>query len=73
MGEAVFFVADFVAVGFGFPCLAVGPVVCFAIFVGAAAVDFVVSSFYPFFQDCANLYVLPHPQIEVQLPVVLMR
>ena len=57
----------------GFPaCSTVGPVVCLAISV-VAAVDFVVFFFYPIFQDFANLYAQPHPQIQVQLPVVLTK
>ena len=68
----VFFAADFFVVGFGFPCLAVDLAVCSAIAV-AAVVGFAAFFFYPFFQDSANLYVPPHPQIQVQLPAVLMK
>jgi hypothetical protein len=69
VGVVVFFVVGFL----DFPvCLVVGPAVCFAVSV-AAAVDFVAFFFYPFFQGCANLYDLPHPQIVAQLPAVLMK
>ena len=73
MAEVVFFAADFFVAGFGFPCLAVDPAACSAIAAAAAVVGFAAFFFYPFFQDCANLYVQPHLQIQVQLPGVLMK
>lgn len=72
MEVVVFFAADFFVAGFGFPCPAVDLAVCCMI-AAAVVVDFVAFFFYPFFQGCANLYVLPHPQIQVQLPGVLMK
>ena len=71
MAEVVFFAADFFVAGFGFPCLAVDPAACSAI--AAAVVGFAAFFFYLFFQDFANLYVQPHPQIQVHPPAVLMK
>ena len=72
MAEVVFFAADFFVAGFGFPCLAVDPAACSAIAAAAAVVGFAAFFFYPFFQDCGDLYVQPHLQIQVPLPGVLM-
>ena len=71
-------VVVFSVVGFlDFPgspvCLADCLVVFVDLFAAVAVVDFAAFFFYPFFQDCANLYVQPHPQIQVQLPGVLMK
>ena len=66
---AVFFVVDFPGC---LVCWAAGLVAFAEIFVADVA-GFVAFFFYPFFQDCANLYVQPHPQIQVQLPGVLMK
>ena len=64
-----FFVADFPG-SLDFPACLAG---YFAAFVVVAAAGFAAFFFYPFFQGCANLYVLPHPQIPVLLPVASMK
>src|SRR4030095_11551436 len=67
-------VADFFVVDYlGFlACLADCPVVFVDPFV-VAVVDFAAFFFYQFFPGYASLYVPPHLQIRVQLPVVLMK
>ena len=61
---AVFFVVDFPGC---LVCWAAG-LVAFVVIFAVAVVDFAVSSFCPSFQDCEDLYVLPHLQIQVPLP-----
>ena len=65
---AVFFVVDFPGY---LVCWAAGLVAFAEIFVADVA-GFVAFFFYPFFQDCEDLYVLPHLQIQVPLPGALM-
>ena len=65
---AVFFVVDFPGC---LVCWAAG-LVAFVVIFAVGVVDFAASFFYPSFQDCGDLYALPHLQIQVPLPGALM-